>query len=150
MDDWKQVPSVIPTRPSQQSARSGNDGWLEDRIELLLSAYRKDDYSDARKFVVQLGMILERYPPEVVEYVTDPMTGIQRRQTFPPSIAEVVSACEAEVIHREKISRYRSMPPPVSLPRAQFSATDSYEAMFAKHGRPHGVFEDGRQLVYKG
>jgi hypothetical protein len=149
MDDWKEIPSAIPSQ-SQPSQKHLNAAWLAKRIAMLFSAYRKDDYHDPEGFLAQLGAILERYPPAVVEYVTDPMTGIQRRQTFPPSIAEVVSACEAEVIHREKISRYRSMPPPVSLPRAQFSAIDSYEAMFAKHGRPHGVFEEGRQLVYKG
>lgn len=61
---------------------------------MLLSAYRRDDYADPRGFVTQLGVVLEKYPEWVVRYVTSPDTGIQRRQKFPPSIAEVVSACE--------------------------------------------------------
>jgi hypothetical protein len=88
------------------------------------------------------------------------MTGIQRRQTFPPSIAEVVSACEAEVIHREKVARYASMPPAAPRIGATYLGTQgdggpgtvysNYDEAVKKHGRPHGVFEDGRQLVYKG
>ena len=45
---------------------------------------------------MQLGTILERYSDTVVERVTSPVTGIQARCSFPPSIAEVVEACDAE------------------------------------------------------
>jgi len=61
---------------------------------MLLSAYRRDDYADPKGFVVQLGAVLEVYPEWVIRGVTDPLTGVQREQKFPPSIAEVVSACE--------------------------------------------------------
>jgi len=61
---------------------------------MLFCAYRKDDYADPGGFVVQLGTVLEGYPEWVVARVTDPRTGIQSKQKFPPSIAEVVSACE--------------------------------------------------------
>lgn len=47
-------------------------------------------------FITQLGTILERYSDAVVERVTSPLTGIQARCKFPPSIAEVVEACDAE------------------------------------------------------
>lgn len=66
-------------------------------------------------FVTQLGAILERYPDEVVEYVTDPMTGIQRKVKFPPSIAEVVEACDERVAVVERHKRYLALPP--SQPR---------------------------------
>lgn len=62
---------------------------------MLFSAYRKDDYADPDGFLVQLGSVLETYPEWVVKQVTDPRTGIQRTAKFPPSIAEVTSACEA-------------------------------------------------------
>jgi hypothetical protein len=61
---------------------------------MLLSAYRRDDYADPDSFVAQLGIVLAEYPDEIVDYVTDPRTGIQRRQKFPPNLQEVGEACE--------------------------------------------------------
>jgi hypothetical protein len=69
---------------------------------MLLSAYRRDDYADPDSFVAQLGMVLGEYPDEIVDYVTDPLTGIQRRQKFPPNLQEVVEACEGRKRHLEK------------------------------------------------
>lgn len=63
---------------------------------MLLSAYRRDDYAAPKGFVAQLGAVLEKYPTQVVEVITSPITGLQRRLKFPPSIAEVVEACDAE------------------------------------------------------
>lgn len=67
---------------------------IADRIELLLSAYRRDDYADAPKFVTQLGVVLSEYSDDVVQFVTDPRTGVQRRIKWAPSIPEIVEACD--------------------------------------------------------
>lgn len=132
-----------PTNQSQPQPELCNSEWLAGRIALIFSAYRKDEWQDPEGFIAQLGLNLEQYPPEIVEYVTDPVTGIQTRSKWPPSLAEVVEACRAELEHRQKVAKFSSLPPPAErLPKPRFSATDSYEAMFAKHGRPVGVFEN--------
>lgn len=71
---------------------------------MLLAAYRKDDYADPLGFVTQLGVVLEKYPEWVVRYVTEPTTGVQRTSKFPPSIAEVVEACE-DIYAGERFSK---------------------------------------------
>lgn len=58
--------------------------------------------------------MLEQYPDEVITHVCDPRTGIQRHCKFPPSISEVVEACDDEAIMVER--RKRPMREP--LPRA--------------------------------
>jgi hypothetical protein len=91
-------------------------------------------------------VILEQYPPQIVEYVTSPLTGIQRRLKFPPSPAEVVEACVAEIVHQDKVRKYSSMPPPLPrLPGPKFSLEQSYEAM-TKGGklRCYGPFDKDR------
>lgn len=88
---------------------------ITQRIKLIFSAYRRDDFADPEGFVLQLGAVLERYADEVIHTVTDPRTGIQRRSKFPPSIAEIVEACEAEATAIATRERYRSMPAPVRL-----------------------------------
>lgn len=65
---------------------------------------------------MQLGVVLEMYEDEVIRRVGDPRTGIQRRIKFPPSIAEVVEACEAEAASIATKKRYAAMPTP--KPRA--------------------------------
>ncbi len=85
-------------QPSGASARSSRNLTAPEvvgrQMDILFSAYRKADYADPEGFVTQLGIILSDYPPEVVRYVTDPLTGIQRRLKWPPSIAEIIEACE--------------------------------------------------------
>lgn len=132
-----------PTNQSQPPQKLCNSDWLAGRISLIFSAYRRDEWQDPEGFIVQLGLNLEKFPQEVVEYVTDPVTGIQTRSKWPPSLAEVVEACWAELEHRQKVAKYSSMAQPAPrLPKPRYRSEDSYEAMTAKYGRPIGVFEN--------
>ncbi len=75
---------------------------------MLFSAYRRDDFTDAEGFVAQLGVILTDFPEEVVVYVTGPRTGIQRRSKWPPTISEIVEACQD---HQDYLTRLRKSKP---------------------------------------
>lgn len=116
-------------------------GFVISRVELLMGSYRKTDYQNPEAFIATLVAILEEYPPEIVAYVTDPKTGLQRRCKWPPTPAEVVEACAAEIGFRTKVAQNSGLSPVPKLPRPKFSAADSYEMMFAKYGRPTGPFE---------
>jgi hypothetical protein len=63
----------------------------------ILGSYRRDDFADPDSYLVQLGMVLERYDDDVIHAVTSPMTGIQRTCTFPPSIAEFVQFIDEHI-----------------------------------------------------
>jgi len=76
---------------------------------MIFSAYRRDDFADPDTFVLQLGMVLERYPDEVIGRLSHPWTGIQRRCKRPPSIADIVEGCEAI------LDRLPRPPPPVAV-----------------------------------
>ena len=78
------------------------------QAEILFSAYRAADYADPRGFAVQLGSILSEFSEEVVIYVTSPRTGIQRRSKWPPTISEVLAACEE---HQDFLKRLRAEKP---------------------------------------
>jgi hypothetical protein len=115
--------------------------WILKRIDLLMSSYRKTDYLNLEGFIATMGSILEDYPQAIVEYITDPKTGLQRRCKWPPTPAEVVEACAAEIAWRTKIAQNSGLSPVPRLPAPRFSAEDSYEMMFKKYGRPTGIFE---------
>jgi hypothetical protein len=92
------VPSIVTRLPATSPDRKGRNRshWIAARAQQVFGAYRKDEFADPEVFITQLGTILERYSDIVVERVTSPVTGIQARCRFPPAIAEVVQACEAE------------------------------------------------------
>lgn len=73
--------------------------------KVLFAAYRADQYADAETFMASLGAVLEEFPDEVIIYVTDPRTGIQRRSKWPPTISEVLEACEG---HQDFLARQRA------------------------------------------
>ena len=68
--------------------------------DLIYSAYRPDDFAKPDLFVLQLGMVLEGYSDEVIRQLADPRTGIQRRRKKPPSIADIVEACD-DILDRQ-------------------------------------------------
>jgi hypothetical protein len=135
---------------------------IAKQIEVLFSAYRRADYADPVGFVAQLGAILEGYPEDVIVYVTSPQTGLQRRLTFPPSIPEVVKACDERVaeLHRQRQAEdwaerkresdrlKRLAPPPQAVrERPQFATNGnrliSYHELITEFDgkRPVGRFE---------
>jgi hypothetical protein len=74
----------------------------------VFSAYRIDQYAEPESFKTSLGAVLEQYPDEVITYVCDPRTGIQRRSKWPPTISELVEACDE---HREFLAKMRKARP---------------------------------------
>jgi hypothetical protein len=85
---------------------------------MLFSAYRRDDFADPDGFVSQLGLILCDFPEEVVNYITSPKTGLQRRSKWVPSISEIVDACEQHQAYLARISQpKRAVCPALPAPR---------------------------------
>ena len=101
----------------------------------LFSAYRADQYSDPEGFKNSLGAVLEGFPDEVICYVCDPRTGLQRRMKWPPTISEVIEACED---HRDHLERQRKpRTEPQRLVEETFDRPQGYLAgVFVPDGHP--------------
>ena len=78
------------------------------QAQILFSAYRAADYADAKGFAVQLASVLSEFSEEVVVYVTSPRTGLQRRSKWPPTLSEVLEACEE---HQDYLRRVQTTKP---------------------------------------
>jgi hypothetical protein len=63
-------------------------------MEILFSACRLDQHPSPDGFMTQAALAFSVYSEATVCYVTDPLTGIQRKRKWPPVIAELVEACE--------------------------------------------------------
>lgn len=90
---------------------------------MLFSAYRTDQYTDPESYMASLGMVFEQYPDEVICYVTDPRTGIQRNKKWPPAISEIVSALDdrnAELRQKARFENWgKNEPVLIEPPREQ-------------------------------
>jgi hypothetical protein len=65
----------------------------------MLDTYRKKgEAANPEVFVAAIAATLCLYPPEVVQRVTDPRTGIASRLKWIPEVAEIREACEAEMV----------------------------------------------------
>ncbi len=117
--------------------------------------------------MTQLGAVLEQYPDEVITYVCDPRTGIQRRSKFPPTISEIVEACDEHRTFLEKLRKSRPAfqdrkPAPLLHERPQGYMAQvfvpeghsrySHLCEWAKTAKPiwwkYGQASDGRQGIW--
>lgn len=110
------------------------------RQRILFSAFRADQYSDPEGYLTSLGLVLEQYPNEVIVYITDPRSGVQRHLKWPPTISEIVEACDARVSEIKRSERYlnwgRNDPLAIEPPREN---RPSLEEMKAKYGDSWGL-----------
>jgi len=108
-----------------------------NRAGKLLGAYSKHNYPDPDSFVEQLVVTLERFPKEVVDYVTDTVTGVQSRLRFAPSIAEINVACEERLAELRRLWVQRH-PRPVERLKDR-SNRPTYEELKARYGENWGL-----------
>jgi hypothetical protein len=109
---------------------------------MLYSAYRTDQYADPDGFMASLGLVFSQYPNDVIEYVTDPRTGVQRGKVFPPSIAEIVSACDTRLADKARLRRYRNWGKNDSAPLLEGPKNEdrpTYDDLKAKFGGDWGI-----------
>jgi hypothetical protein len=71
----------------------------------MFGCYRRDEANDPEIYCAAIAAVLSDYPRAIVEYVTDPRVGIPSRIKWPPSVAEVMEACDAEMKRVETMSK---------------------------------------------
>lgn len=143
MEKLDGMQAIQAVRSSKQSTKC-DPGWLADKIKILFSSYRLDQYPEPKSFLAQVGMVLEQYDAAIVAHVTSPLTGIQRKCKFPPSIAEVVEECERVSIEMAEAARRRATKVNLNrepIRRDKPKPGEDYDSMFKQYGRPIGRFE---------
>jgi hypothetical protein len=70
----------------------------------MFGCFRTGQANDPDLYVAGIAAVLAEYPRKVIDFVTDPRTGLPRKLSFLPSIAEVSGACDEEMapISRER------------------------------------------------
>lgn len=104
---------------------------------MIFSAYRTDQYPDPDGYMVSLGAVLEQYPDDVVLYVSDPRTGIQRDSKWPPTINEIVTALDSRASDLKWKKRFENWGQNESLmiepPREERLSLDELKAKYGEN-----------------
>lgn len=102
-----QAASSAPSTDDLQRSRSRSSLILRCQ-RIIFSCYRADQYSDPDGYMDSLGAVLEQYPNDVIVYITDPRSGVQRHHKWPPTISEIVEACDNRIAELKRNERYRN------------------------------------------
>jgi hypothetical protein len=90
---------------AENSSLRQDQAYCADRARLMFACYRREDAASPEDYAAAITMILSEYPRVIVEYVTDPRTGIQSRLDFPPTVKQMRDCCEAEAKRIELMSK---------------------------------------------
>lgn len=134
MEQLKINPASLQPQDVLPNSLKANPATVSRAIQLLFSAYRRDDFADPEGFVAQLGVILCDFPEEVVNYITSPKTGMQRRSKWPPTISEVLSACEDHQNHLVRLRSQRPLAPRICPPVFREIPAGSLARIFVPEG----------------
>jgi hypothetical protein len=129
--------------------------------KLILGCYRAAEVSDPDVYTTAIMTLLARYPADIGARLSDPKDGVAGRFTWLPTVSEIREECDrlqaadVAVLKRRRdfaeqmqLREEMERPPPRPLPEPRGQILSNYDEAFAKHGRPTGVFEKGRQLPY--
>lgn len=105
--------------------------WILERVNILCICYRKSDANEPQGFAAAAATALSDYPTDIIEFITDPRTGLPSKIKWLPSIAEIHEACREIAQQRaEAAKRARDL-------KLQFAERDKFEAeQLAKKNHP--------------
>lgn len=75
----------------------------------MFGCYRRAEASDPEIYAAATSSVLAEYPKEVVDYVTDPRTGLPSSSQWLPSVFEVRKACNEHADWLKKVEMVKAM-----------------------------------------
>lgn len=160
LEHFKTIVAALPKLPSastngqnSENLHSGQDPeFLTSRARMLFGCYRRGEANDPEIYCAAIAAILGEYSREIIDYATDPRTGLPSKGDFLPTVAEVRSFCEARAAHIERMQKYsqrKTVPRPQLTERPKPHPYGLYLEECERTGanpRPIGAFEKGGYL----
>lgn len=83
----------------------------------MVGSFRRGEANDPEVYTAAVAKVLAHYEPDVVDFVTDPVTGLAGETDFLPTIKQIRDACEARAeTLRQKARRDRDYLEQISRP----------------------------------
>jgi hypothetical protein len=123
---------------------------ISKRVAMIFAAYRVTEFSDPAGAAASMSAVLEDYPDDVIRYVSDPKTGIQRKCKWPPTINELVEFCDEHVAYLAKLDRFNNWgkadAAQIEPPRQE---KPTLAELKAKYGENWGIDQGERPAGFK-
>lgn len=74
----------------------------------MFACYRKAEATDPEIYAAAVAAVLSDYPQAVIDYVTDPRTGLPVKSKWLPTVFEVKQACEEHQDYLRKVELVRA------------------------------------------
>jgi len=114
-DDMKKL-SLSVTSPEDMQRRAlaleqdqKHRAYAASRAGLMFGCYRKAEASAPEIYAAATAAVLSEYPQEIIDYITDPRTGLPSNSQWLPSVFEVRKACNEHADWLSKIERVKAM-----------------------------------------
>ncbi len=99
-DDLRKLGSRLESAQQRQA-------YATSRAGLMFGCYRRAEASDPEIYAAATAAVLSEYPQDVIDFITDPRTGLPSTSQWLPSVYEVRKACEERADHLAKIELVR-------------------------------------------
>lgn len=80
------------------------------RMRTMLACYRKDETSNPDEYVAAGAAVLSEYDLVIVDYVTDPRTGMPSKVQWLPTVKEIRDSCESEALRIQRFMEMEKLP----------------------------------------
>jgi hypothetical protein len=75
----------------------------------MFGCFRRQEANDPDIYVAAIAAVLNEYPPAIIDYVTDPRTGLPNTLKWLPAVAEVREACNLRFDIAKNLIRIQRM-----------------------------------------
>jgi len=120
--------------------------WATKQVSLFFGSFRKADADDPEVFTAGCLRLFTAYPPEIVQHVTDPLTGLCTQSEWLPSLKRVKDALSErhETVAARKAVQDRELEQ-IAARKAELANKNNrptLEELKAKHGPNWGLQAD--------
>ena len=142
-------PRDLPKSSIKANSHSRLDRlWCLSQAKLIAGCYRRDEAQNPETFAAALAIVLGDYSAKVVEYATDPRTGVITRYPMGlPNVGQIKEFCDGVVTRQERLERYDGLRPVASQPVPALPGEETYAEFIERCARekmpvrPIGRFE---------
>ncbi len=114
MDEFKKLtlssrsPDATQNRGLALAQDQNSQPYAASRAGLMFACYRKAEATDPEIYAAAVAAVLSDYPQAVIDYVTDPRTGLPVKSKWLPTVFEVKQACEEHQDYLRKVELVRA------------------------------------------
>jgi hypothetical protein len=135
-----------PRRPPSVSSPSiapEKTEWITTQVHLFFGSFRKADADNAEVFSAGCVRLFGDYPPDVVAWVVDPLTGLPGKSEWLPSLRAVKQALDERHDDVTRIERFKEAQQQQLADRKAAEAArahrPTYDELKARHGPGWGL-----------